>query len=385
MDEAQKKTDFLDYLSVLVKWRRFIIINVLVVTVIAVIASLTLPKWYRATASVLPPKEPDMLGSLGAASSVLRGLSGARALRGLGQSQGAYNYFAILKSRTAMEAVVRRFDLFQVYEVSDTSMEKAVRALAGNTAFETGDDDNITIEVLDKDPQRAADMANYFVEVLNDISLKLGTQEAKNNREFIEKRLEKSREDLHQTEEALQEYQEKSGIIVTIDPSTPGVSAIAELYGMKAKKEIELAILKRTVTADNPLVKQAELELRELDRKLSTFPGVGIESLRLYRDLAIQQKIIEFLVPLHEQAKVDEQKDVPVLLVLDKAIAPERKVKPQRSLIVFLAGTLSLFFFVLLAFLLHGLARRGGELRPLESKLHGYAWWIAARYKVQLA
>ena len=65
MDETQKKPDFLDYLSVLLKWRRFIIINVLVVTLIAVMTSLLLPKWYRATASVLPPKEPDMLGSLG--------------------------------------------------------------------------------------------------------------------------------------------------------------------------------------------------------------------------------------------------------------------------------------------------------------------------------
>ena len=80
---------------------------------------------------------------------------------------------------------------------------------------------------------------------------------------------------------------------------------------MKAKKEIEVGILRRTVSADDVRLKQAELELRELERKLSTFPGVGIESLRLYRDLAIQQKIIEFLVPLYEQAKVDEQKDVP--------------------------------------------------------------------------
>jgi uncharacterized protein involved in exopolysaccharide biosynthesis len=384
MDEAQKTTDFLDYLSVLVNWRRFIIINVLVVTLLAVIISLLLPKWYRATASVLPPKEPDMFGTLGAASSVLKGLSGGRALKGLGQSQGAYNYFAILNSRTAMEAVVRRFDLINVYEISDTSMEKTVKVLAANTAFQPGDDDNITIEVLDKDPRRAADMANYFVDLLNEISIKLGTQEAKNNREFIGKRLEKTREDLHQAEEALRQYQVKSGMIIPMDPTSPGVSAIGELYGLKAKREIELAILKRTASSDNPLVKQTELELRELDRKVSTFPGVGMESLRLYRNLVIQQKILEFLIPLYEQAEVDEQKDVPVLLVLDKAVAPERKVKPQRMLIVFLAGTLSLFLFVILAFLFHGFTHRVGDSRPLGSKLHVLTRRIAVRYRIQL-
>jgi uncharacterized protein involved in exopolysaccharide biosynthesis len=384
MDEVRQKAGFLDYLFVLYKWRRFIIINVGIVVVLAVTISLLLPKWYRATASILPPKEPDMLGSFGAATSVLKGLSGARGLKGLGQTQGAYNYFAILKSRTAMEAVVRKFDLISVYDIPDTSMEKAIKALAGNTSFETQDEDNITIEVLDKDPQRAADMANYFVDLLNQISMQLGTQEARNNREFIEKRLEACREDLRNAETALQKYQEKSGIIVAVDPSTPGVSAIAELYGMKAKKEVELEILKRTVSRDNTIVRQAELELRELDKKLATFPGVGIESLRLYRNLAIQQKILEYLIPLYEQARVDEQKDVPVLLVLDKAVPPERKVKPQRVLIVFLSSSLSLLFFVLLAFLLQGFARRDNDALVLGRKLSGFARHIAARYKVPL-
>jgi len=384
MDEPQKKTDFIDYLSVVYRWRRFVTINMVAVTLLAVIVSFVLPRWYRATASVLPPKEPDMFGSLGAASSVLKGISGARALRGLGQTEGAYNYFAILKSRTAMEAVVRKFDLVKVYDITDKSMEKAVKELSSNTAFETTDDDNITIEVLDRDPQRAADMANYFVDQLNELSIKLGTQEARGNREFIEKRLEKSQDDLRLAEDSLQKYQEKTGMIVAVDPSSPGVTGIGELYGMKAKKEIELAILRRTVAPDNAVLRQDELELSELDRKVSTFPGVGIESLRLYRDVLIQQKIIEFLLPLYEQAKVDEHKDVPVLLVLDKAVAPEKKVKPQRSLIVLLSGVLAFSLFILLAFLLHGLAQGGGELRPLEGKLQGYARKIAGRYKVPL-
>lgn len=385
MDEVQRKKDFIEYLSVLNEWRRFIFLNVLAATVLVLIISFLLPKWYKATASVLPPKEPDMFGSLGAASSVLKGISGGRGLRALGQSQGAYSYFAILKSRTAMEAVVRRFDLINVYGISDSSMEKAVRVLFSNTDFETAEDDNITIEVLDRDPQRAADMANYFVDLLNELSIKLGTQEARSNREFVEKRLAKSQEDLRLAEEGLQKYQEKSGMIVALDPSSPGVSGIVELYGMKAKKEIEIAILKRTVSADNSVLKQDELELKELDKKVSTFPGVGMESLRLYREILIQQKIIEFLLPLYEQAKVDEHKDVPVLLVLDKAVAPERKAKPQRLLIVFLVAILSSFAFVLLAFLLHGLARRENEASPLEIRLRSRARRIASFYRVHLA
>jgi uncharacterized protein involved in exopolysaccharide biosynthesis len=261
---------------------------------------------------------------------------------------------------------------------------KAIKALQDNVAFEYQDDENITVEVLDKDPQRAADMANYFVELLNEMSIRLGTQEARNNREFIEKRLTMSRDDLRLAEDSLQSYQERSGIVMAIDPATAAaISPIAELYGMKAKKEIELAILKRTVSQDNAMVRQLQLEIREMERKLAIFPGVGIESLRLYRELAIQQKIIEFLVPLYEQAKVDEQKDVPVLLVLDKAVPPDRKSKPQRSLIVIVLFFLALFVSIALAFLMQGIALRKSVNKPLETRLKRAVWKITALYRVK--
>lgn len=372
---------FLNALSVLVQWRNFILVNVLVVTTIAVVVSLLLPKWYRATASILPPKERDVFGAMGSASSILKGLTG----RGAGQGQNSYNYFAILKSRTAKEAVVRRFGLLDVYGIRDSSMESGIKELTGNTAFEVQDDDNITVDVLDKDPQRAADMANYFVELLNSMSIDLATREARNNREFIERRVLTTRQDLRAAEDSLQRYQERSGMIIVPQESGTGVSAVAELYGMKAKKEIELAIYRRSISEDNPKVRQLEVELAELQKQLARYPEIGIGSLRLYRNMVIQQKILEYLMPLFEQAKVDEQKDVPVLLVLDKAIVTERKVKPQRMFIVFLAATLSLFSFILFAFLLHGFTRRTTKMTPLEDKLQGYSIRIAARYKIRLA
>lgn len=372
---------FVNALSVLLQWKRFILVNVLVVTAIAVVVSLLLPKWYRATASILPPKERDLFGAMGSASSLLKGLTG----RGAGTGQNTYNYFAILKSRTAKEAVIRRFGLLNVYGISDSTMELGIKELTANTAFEVQEDDNITVEVLDEDPQRAADIANFFVELLNSMSIELGTREARNNREFIEKRVLTAKRELHDAEDSLQRYQERSGMIILPEERGAGVSAIAELYGMKAKKEIQLAIYRRTISEDNPEVRLLTVELAELQKRLARYPEIGIGSLRLYRNVAIQQKILEFLMPLFEQAKVDQQKDVPVLLVLDKAVTPERKVKPQRMLIVFLSGALSLFACVLLAFVFHGFTRRNDDAGPLERKLRRYVQWIATRYKITLA
>ena len=341
---VQQKVDLLDYISILMKWKRFIFINVLAVTLLAVIVSLLLPKWYKATASILPPKQQDALGSLGGASSLLKNIAGGSRIGGLGQKNGAYNYFAILKSRSAMEAVVHKFDLISVYNINDSSMENAVKELRGNVTFDTEEDENLTVDVFDKSPQRAAAIANYFVELLNNISISLGTQEARSNREFIERRLEQSKQDLRNAEDSLRSYQEKSGFMVAPEQNSVSISGIGELYGMKARKEVELAILKKTASAENSLVQQKEIELEALDRKLSTFPEAGIASLRLFRNVVIQQRIVEYLIPLYEQAKVDEQKDVPVILVLDKAVPPEKKAKPKRLMIVAVAAGLSLLF-----------------------------------------
>jgi len=373
--------DIFSIFSTVYRWRRFVVINVLAAAIIGAAVSFLIPKWYRSTASILQPKDSDMLNPMAAAGSVLKGLSlGGRKVGG--GALGPYNYLAILKSRSALDSVVRRFNLREVYDV-DTSMEEAVKELKANTAFEVQDEDYITIEVLDRDPARAAAMANYFVDVLNSMSLRLGTREARNNRDFIEKRLEMTKRDLRSAEDALQAYQKRAKMVVMPEQgSSSSVGGVAELYGMKAKKEIELAVLRQRVTGDDPGIAELELEIREIDRKLETFPEIGIESIRLYRDVVIQQKILEILLPLYEQAKVDEQKDVPVLLVLDGAVVAETKAAPKRSLIVFGAISIVLLLSLLAAFVLDRAAGPGDLPGPLGAIIHRWSAALAGAYRV---
>jgi tyrosine-protein kinase Etk/Wzc len=333
----------LDYVAALIKRRKFIIVNILVVSVMAAIISFLLPKWYKATASLMPPKEQTSMNSLGVAGSLLKSVAGGSKGGGLGQMQGRYNYVAVLESRSAMEAVVRHFDLFRVYNISDSSMEKTIGELKNNTAFEIQPDDYMTIEVLDKDPKLAADIANYFVEVLNDITTRMSTQEARSNREFIEKAVEINKQKLFEAEERLKTYQERSSIKVNPDLTSAGNSSITDLYALKAKKEIEINILARTTTKDNPSLYQLRIELDEIDRKVKQIPEAGILALRYFREVAIQQKILEYLIPLFEQAKVDENKDIPAMVVLDQAVQPEKKEKPKKMIIILLAGISSFF------------------------------------------
>ena len=378
-----KEPNFIKYVSILLQWKRFILINFIGVTLLAILVSFLLPKWYKSTASLLPPKQPDIFNSLGATGSMLKGLGGLGKLSGLGQKSSAYNYFAILHSRTTMENVVRKFDLISVYNISDSSMEKAIKELDGNVAFEEQTDENITIEVYDKDPIRAANLANYFVEFLNEVSTRLGTQEAKNNREFIESHVSETQLSLRQAEEVLRDFQEHSGMILTPDQTT-SADAVATLYASKVKMEVEVAIMEHSVIADNPTFIQKKMELLELNKKISTIPQIGLKSFRLYRDVAIQQKILEFLIPIYEQARIEEQKDVPVLLVLDKAVPAERKSKPQRMLIVFFTTFFALAFSILLVFVMHGVTMLENDVSPLTQKIHKWVNKIAFFYKIKV-
>jgi uncharacterized protein involved in exopolysaccharide biosynthesis len=351
-----------------VQWRKFILINLTAITVIAVAVAFLLPKWYKATASILPPRQQDLLSTLSSASSLLRSLPGGGRIPGLNQKSGAYNYMAILNSRSAMEAVVQKFDLINVYDTRDSSLQEAVKELEDNAKFETLDDETLVIEVLDKDPQRAADMANYFVEILNEISLRLGTREARSNREFIERRLDQSKGDLRKAEDSLKAYQEKSRFLIAPEASSASLSGIGELVAMKAKKEVELSILRQTTSGDNAAIAQLQIEIGALERKLQQFPEAGLTSFRLYRDVAIQQKIVEILLPMYEQVKVDEQKDVPVLLVLDRAVAPEKKDRPKRLVIVGLTLLGSIILNALFIFSYEP-ARRSGALAEVKRAL----------------
>jgi len=347
-----------DILVLLAKWRKFIIVNIVVVSIGTIGISFILPKWYKATTSILSPKEQGGLNSLGMAGTLLKGAGSSLAKIGaLSTNSGAYNYLAILKSRSLQEAVIRKHNLNEVYGIADSSMELAIKEFSSNVSFEVQAEDYILIEVNDKDPHRVADIANSIVEMLNAVSIRLGMQEAHSNREFIEQRVNKIYNDLHRAEEALRVYQEKSSILISPDQNTSGLSAIAELYAMKAKKEIEIGILERTVSHDNSVLTQYRIELSEIDKKVVGIPEAGISTLRLYREVIIQQKILEFVLPLLEQARVDEQKNIPVTLVLDKAVAPEKKDRPKRALIVAISGLsaflLSILYIVIAEKLLH--------------------------------
>lgn len=353
--KAASKLQFLSYLEIIVKWRRWLIATVVAAAVVSITVTLLLPNWYKASASVLPPQQSDVLSVLGmstgsASGSLLQSLASTGAMGLLNKQMGVYNYLGILNSRTVMESVINKFNLMDEYDTPHRYMSEAVKELEKNVDFSVEDQGYLQIQVWDKSPQQAAAMANYFVELLNNISIDLGTRESKDVREFVGQQLDESQNSLRLAEDSLRDYQERTGVLMSPGEGGASFAAIASEYAQKSRDEVQLAVLNRMVDPDFPTIKQLEMELSELDARLATVPQTGLRSLRLYRDVLIQEKIVEYLYPLYEKARIDEHRDIPAILVLDKAVPPDRKSSPKRSIIVILSvvGTFVFVFGIIL-------------------------------------
>lgn len=383
--EGSRRSPFslVDLLGALSRSRKFVYINVGVITIGAVIVSLLLPRWYMGSATILPPKNQGLLGLVGASSSTLmRQLTPLRALGTGAQSPDLYNYLAILKSRSVMERVVLHFDLFTRYDVRDSMMDDAIKALSGNVDFKVSEEGTLRVDVADKDPVQAAAMANYFVALLDELNRALNTREARGNRAFIEERVAAILADLRKAEEDLRQYQEKYGFVAIGENAASSVSAVAALYAEKTKKELEVGILKRTVGRDNPLLGSAELQLSELNRKLKQVPQLGMGFLRVYREFMVQQKLYETLLPFLEQAKVEEQRDTPTLLILDSAVPPERAFYPKKTIIVLVFFFLSVVLSISVVMVRERVAifakERPGEYERVRDSLRSFRFWRRA-------
>jgi tyrosine-protein kinase Etk/Wzc len=370
-------SSLLDFLSVITKYRKFISRFILLCTVITAIIVLLLPKWYKSTASVFPAEKADLLGGLEGIASLAKSFSPSKALSSISGNSEADRYLAILKSGTVLNAVIQKFDLVHVYDITDYPIENTIKELLTNVDFKIEDEGNITITVYDKDPQRAADMTNYFVEMLNKTNTGLQGQNARGNRQFIEERYKKNLSDLAKAEDSLKSFQKKYGVIALPEQMEASIKAAAEITGQLALKEVQANVLRRTQSADNPSVIATQIEIDELHNKLTQMnrgtnipqnemkvfvpfnkiPDLGGEYIRWFRDVEIQYKILQFLTPLYEQAKVEEQRQTPSVIILDSAIPAERKAKPKVSLYALIAFVVSALLSMLIIFSIEGFER----------------------------
>jgi len=360
--EEDDEISLLDLLQVVADNLRLLVLAPLAAGLLALGISFTIAPTFTATTVFMPPQQQQsaaasMLASLGA----LGGLAGAAT----GIKNPNDQFVAFLKSDSIANALIDRFKLMVRYE-SELKTD-ARKTLENVSKIASGKDGLITIDVDDKDPAFAAQLANAYVEELGSMLNRLSLTEAQQRRAFFEKQLIQTKDNLARAEQALQ----ASGVNVSALKSDPqaAVTAVAQLQAQIDAQEVKLASMRGYLTEAAPDFKQALTELTALRAQLSkaAMPskqpaGADADYVARYRDFKYYETLFELFSKQFELAKVDEAREGNIIQVVDAAQPPERKSKPKKALIA-LMTTLAVGFALLL-FVFIRQALRGAAQTP---------------------
>lgn len=344
-----------DYINLFFNFKKIILINSVIVGLItAIIVFFILDPIYISTGTIKTLGKSSGLSSLLSGSMPDLGELGDLA-GGTSTTKELALFENILLSRRCIEETILKFNIIDEY--SYKTMFDAVKGFKDNI-MEINKDrlaGTIDIGTYDKDPQKAKEMTDFLILQLNKINIELNVQDAKNNREFIQSRLNLVQKDLRTYEDSMEQYQNKFGIAPDLKVQFASKVEI-ELEAEIKSEEVKLELLRKILSPEQSEVKaqinKIELlkgQLTEIQNSssdsgnlnLKGSPKILLDYFRLKRELEIQNKIMTTLIPLLEQAKIEENRNTPSVLIIDPPNVPDRKVKPKRLTMVFVFSVLT--------------------------------------------
>jgi uncharacterized protein involved in exopolysaccharide biosynthesis len=346
-------------IRVAIKRRKQIGIAALAIVVLGSAVALLLPIRYMATTVILPPQQN---GSTGAA--MMAQLSNLSAMAGVGASAlGIKNpndlQVALLKSRTVEDAMAARFHLQALYHTKYLS--SARRIWEKKTFIDSGLKDGlIRLSVTDRDPRRAAEMANGWVEEYRRLSAILAVNEASGRRLFFERQVTDARDNLAHAEEEMKQTEQRTGVIEMDGQTHAMIAAAAMLRAQVAAKQVEIQAMRQFAAEENPDLERARQELSSLEAQLAamdvaherrrgdlvapqgTASQAGLEYARALREVKYRETVVSLLMRLQEMARIDEARQGSQAQIVDAAAIPDRPISLFRVWIVLGALLVSL-------------------------------------------
>jgi uncharacterized protein involved in exopolysaccharide biosynthesis len=366
-NESLSRERVLPRLRLLWGMRRFLgrcaVIGFFVATLIAFL----IPSEFESTARLMPP---DQQGGGGLAIMAMLSSGGQNGNSGLGSLAGdllgakttGAVFIAVMRSRTAEDRIIQRFDLKKVYWIR--LQESARKRLEKNTTIsEDRKSGVITVTTADHDAKRAAAITGAYIDELDTLTAQLNTSSAHRERVFLEERLDKIKVDLEAAEKDFSQFASKNA---TIDISAQGKAMLegaASLQGQLIGAESQLEGLRQIYSDNNIRVRTTQARIAELRSQLQKMSGtsggtapsdqsttdnayptlrqlpvLGVPYADKFRQLKVEEAVYETLTKQFELAKVQEAKEIPSVKVLDQPEVPEHKSFPPRAIII-LAGT----------------------------------------------
>jgi tyrosine-protein kinase Etk/Wzc len=270
-------------------------------------------------------------------------------------------YASMLLSRTVQDDAIARFKLQAHYGIDDIDMARV--DVARRTKVEVGKDGIITLSYTDKTSVMAADVANGLIEAMYRVASRLARQDDARRMAFYDGLIAEARQTQDAADLRLLEVEVKTGLTRLKGQEESSTAAMAELRGMIATREVELAKSSVTATARHPEMVRLQSELTGLRAQLGRLESRVVGKARLAdgdvsqfdeprkdknlflpysdyaqrralveparRDVENAQNVVAQLVKAREFSRGDDTRDLSVMQILDSAVAPTRKSGPK--------------------------------------------------------
>ncbi len=358
---------------VLLNLRTILKVTILSTIFLFLILFFIYPRTYQATVSILPPEQENSLGSFGA----LLGSGDFSNLIGGGMSSASSQlYVEILKSRTAALYVVKKNNLVEFFNADDNieAAEKLQKSL--NTDITKEGIVNLNVDVKsafiplifsdsDELKKLSAILSNSFIEALDSINREKLSSKARNARIYIEEQIQETKALLDSAEVALMNFQSKNKTIAIPEQVKAAIEASAQIKSEIIQTEMQLGLIKSDASENSRIVAALNKKLQELKSQYSQFetgsedyllafkdlPTLGKDLAGLLRDVRIQNEVYVLLQQQYYKEKIQENREIPTVEILDEAIPPKKPIAP-RVVYSSVAGAIFLFILLSLIFIL---------------------------------
>jgi uncharacterized protein involved in exopolysaccharide biosynthesis len=333
MKKKSKSKDFFesfDLLRYMYKRRYPLLVLTLLAVVASVIASLMITPRFRSTVVFFPAP------STAASRLLYLDSPFARDPDFFGDEEMVEQMLQVLNSDVIRSKIIEEYDLFNHYEIDPeskfpaTSLHKKFRK---NISFRKTEYMAVVIEVLDKEPAKAASMANDIAALLDSTMNRMQKEKTKKALEVVEKEYFNLLDEIRGLEDSLN-YIRSKGVIAYDSQAEAYYQAYA-----------------------NALLKSDEEAVRLLEGKLKVISRYGGSYITLSHMLVNQLNSLSVLKAKYQEAQVNYNSEMPVKFILDNAYPAEKKAYPMRWLIV-IVSTFSVFVLSFFLFLIMDTLRK---------------------------
>lgn len=261
----------------------------------------------------------------------------------LGDEEDSEQLIQMLYSEKIRDRVTKRFDLMTVYEIDTTSkhrMTELQEAYKDHITYERTKYSSVRVQVLDPDPQRASDIANYISDQVDTVWTEMARERASKGYRLVEAKVNELAEEIRVMTDSMRVLRE-----LGVHDYHTQTERYNEYMGAA-------------------IVKGDQRAVKEFEERFKVLAKYGGPYVTLQDRLFNETKRMSVMRMKLEQAQADMESDLPHKFVVNRAQPSDKRYSPVRWLVV----AISVASAVLLAMLVLVVQANYTKIRSAHGK-----------------